>query len=86
MGKPFEDDGAARRTLARHWLQEIVDGIIDPYTGAGRVIGVAWFALDQPPALNSLVADLDFWDELPERRDEIRRALLDDAQTILNTW
>lgn len=86
LGKPFEDDSDARRTLARHWLQEIVDGILDPRTGAARVIDVAWFALGQPPALNSLVADLDFWDELPERRDEIRHALLVHAQTVLDTW
>ncbi|UYY81977.1 hypothetical protein OIT41_02555 [Arthrobacter sp. YA7-1] len=86
LGKPFEDDGTARRTVVRHWLQQIVDGILDPYTGANLILGLAWFALGQPAVLNPLVADRDFWEELPERRDKIQRDLLDDARIILASW
>jgi hypothetical protein len=86
LGKPFEDDGLARRILVRRWLQQIVDGILDPYAGADLILGLAWFALDQPAVLNPLVADRDFWEELPEGRDKIQRDLLDDARTILDSW
>jgi hypothetical protein len=86
LGKPFEDDGLARRMLVRRWLQQIVDEILDPYTGANLILGLAWFALGQPPVLNPLVADRDFWEELPERRDKIQRDLLDDARMILESW
>lgn len=86
LGKPFEDDVLARRILVRRWLQQIVDGSLDPHTGANDVLGLAWFALGQPSELNPLRADRDFWDEFPERRDEIQRALLDDAHRILDSW
>lgn len=86
LGKPLEDDSLARRVLVRHWLQRIVDGTLDPYTGATLILGLAWFALGQPTILNPLLADRDFWEELPEQRDKIQCDLLADARIILESW
>jgi hypothetical protein len=86
LGKPFEDDGLARHMLVRRWLQQIVDGILDPYVGDDLILGLAWFALGQPAVLNPLVAGRDYWEELPDRRDMIQRELLNDARIILESW
>ncbi|VXC22570.1 hypothetical protein [Arthrobacter sp. 8AJ] len=86
LDKPFEDDGLARRMLVRRWLQQIVDGILDPYTGADLILGLAWFALGRPAVLNPLVAGRDDWEELPERRDMLQRELRNDARAILESW
>lgn len=52
LGRPYEDDGDARRVLVRHWLRQIVDGVLEPYIGTNLILGHAWHELGQPTELN----------------------------------
>ena len=86
LGKPFEDDRDVRRTLVRHWLQQIVDGILEPYIGTNLVLGQAWHELGQPMELNYLVALRDDWDDMPQSREDICSKIVDAAHEVLIDW
>lgn len=86
LGKPFEDDGVARRILVRSWLSEIVGGTLAPRTGVGLVFGKGWLVLGQPPELDHLVALMDDWDDMPQKRDVIGTQIMDAARQALTVW
>jgi hypothetical protein len=86
LGKPYENDGDARRDLVRHWLQQIVDGVLEPYMGTNLILGHAWHELGQPAELNYLVVLRDDWDDMPQRREDICNKIVDAAQEVLIYW
>lgn len=45
----MKDDGEARRALVRHWLQQIVAGVLEPYSGTNLIPGHAWHELGVLP-------------------------------------
>ncbi|MFC8521477.1 hypothetical protein ACFVVC_04735 [Pseudarthrobacter sp. NPDC058196] len=86
LGRPYEDDGDARRALVRHWLQQIVDGVLDPYLGTNLILGHAWHELGQPTELNYLVVLRDDWDDMPQSREDICNKIVEAAHEVLIDW
>ncbi|GGI00417.1 hypothetical protein GCM10007170_37510 [Arthrobacter liuii] len=86
LGKPYEDDGEARRALVRHWLQQIVAGVLEPYNGANLILGHAWHELGQPAELNYLVVLRDDWDDMPQSREDISNKIVETAHEVLMDW
>lgn len=86
LDKPFEDDGVARRVLVRTWLGEIVEGKLPARTGVGLIFGQGWLELGQPTELDYLVALMDDWDDMPQKRDDICGLIIDAAHEALVDW
>ena len=86
LEKPVEDDGVARHILVRRWLGEIVGGSLAPRTGVGLVFGEGWLLLGQPTELDHLVALMDDWDDMPQKRDVIGTQIMDAARHALTVW
>lgn len=86
LGKPYEDDGEARRALVRHWLQQIVAGVLEPYSGTNLILGHAWHELGQPAELNYLVVLRDDWDDMPQSREDISTKIVETAHEVLIDW
>ncbi len=86
LGRPYEDDGDARRTLVRHWLQQIVAGVLEPYVGTNLILGNAWHELGQPTELSYLVVLRDDWDDMPQSREDICNKIVVAAREVLIDW
>jgi hypothetical protein len=86
LGKPFEDDGLARRILVRSWLSAISGGTLAPRTGVGLVFAEGWLELGQPSELNQLVALMDDWDDMPQQRDATESQIMGAALQTLAAW
>jgi hypothetical protein len=68
-------------------LTEIVNGSISPYTGA-RQLWTDYYSNDpeQIPELVTFVNDATDYEELPDRREEIRNHIVSEAQRLLAVW
>lgn len=84
-GKPFEDDGLARRIFVKSRLSEIAGGTLAPRTVVGLVTGNGW-SWGQPTVLNHVVALMDAWDDMPQQRDVTEHLDHGPALQALTDW
>jgi hypothetical protein len=84
VGVPQLSRTEACEVAASSIAARVLDGAVDPYTGASSLAGL-WSDCQWPSYLLAFVAALDEWDDFPAAHAEIEGQIRNDCRELLTT-